>query len=38
MTAAPVPQPLPPPGVLTQTSADPDVALLRRLRDALEAL
>ena len=38
VTAAPAPQPLPPPSVLTQTSADPDVALLRRLRDALEAL
>ncbi|MFF3418599.1 transcriptional regulator [Streptomyces sp. NPDC002698] len=38
VTAAPEPQPLPPPSVLTQTSTDPDVALLRRLRVALEAL
>ncbi|MGD1220165.1 transcriptional regulator [Streptomyces krungchingensis] len=36
--AVPAPQPSPLPGVLTQPSADPDVALLRRLRDALEAL
>ncbi|WP_369247095.1 transcriptional regulator [Streptomyces sp. R41] len=38
VTAAVPPQPPPVPGVLTQPSADPDVALLRRLRDALEAL
>jgi len=38
VTAAPPAQSPPVPSVLTQPSADPDVALLRRLRDALEAL
>ncbi|MFF6995545.1 transcriptional regulator [Streptomyces sp. NPDC008313] len=38
VTAAPPPAPAPLPTVLSQPSADPDVALLRRLRDALEAL
>ncbi|MFJ4832196.1 transcriptional regulator [Streptomyces sp. NPDC088747] len=38
VAAAPPAQPPPVPSVLAQPSADPDVALLRRLRDALEAL
>ncbi|WP_406330558.1 hypothetical protein [Streptomyces sp. NBC_00203] len=38
VTAAPPAEPPPVPRVLTQSSTDPDVALLRRLRDALEAL
>ncbi|MFD9588533.1 transcriptional regulator [Streptomyces sp. NPDC059980] len=38
VTAAPAARPPSVPGVLTQSSNDPDVALLRRLRDALEAL
>ncbi|MEU9287305.1 transcriptional regulator [Streptomyces sp. NPDC048275] len=38
VTAATPPERAPVPSVLTQSSADPDVALLRRLRDALEAL
>lgn len=38
VTAAPPVRPPPVPSVLTQPTADPDVALLRRLRDALEAL
>ncbi|PBC98475.1 hypothetical protein BX281_6544 [Streptomyces sp. Ag82_O1-15] len=38
VTAANAPERAPLPKVLTQSSADPDVALLRRLRDALEAL
>lgn len=38
VTAANQPERPPVPTVLTQSSADPDVAPLRRLRDALEAL
>ncbi|MFG2307804.1 transcriptional regulator [Streptomyces sp. NPDC048566] len=38
VTAAPAPQPPAVPALLAQSSTDPDVALLRRLRDALEAL